>query len=430
MKKFLFIVSAWILASCNVGTTSYKYTNAQLLEACTEAIIQDGFSPPVASRINAYSFLAAYLAFEISDSLPNLSNKLLDFTWEDDILPINKTLYEAHIASTHAFNYVVKDMVYRDFIIDTILHTELQKMDLHDSRELEYSKKIGVLIGKNIIKYAKADGYVTTRNATYHPLKDTPGSWEPTPPNYGHALEPYWHTLRPFFLKDLTTYERSMSVPFSIEKNSDFHELVMAVYEASEEPSSNGISQAKHWDCNPLVTKSSGHFMEAIKQNNPVGHWLGITQILTEQENKTALEQLQITTYTALIMADAIKVCWHDKYRTNLIRPETYINKYIDASWRPLLETPQFPEYTSGHSVISMSAAVALSAFLGDSIPFVDNVNEKLGLPPRLFNSVYHAANDAAASRLVGGIHYMPAIEEGKLQGEAVSNTILQILNN
>jgi len=121
---------------------------------------------------------------------------------------------------------------------------------------------------------------------------------------------------------------------------------------------------------------------------------------------------------TSIALFDAFISCWDEKYRSNLIRPETIINEHIDPAWVPLLQTPPFPEYTSGHSVISSASAVALTDLFGDQFAFVDSTEVEYGLPARSFGSFYEAADEAAISRLYGGIHYRPAIDNGVKQGK------------
>jgi hypothetical protein len=130
----------------------------------------------------------------------------------------------------------------------------------------------------------------------------------------------------------------------------------------------------------------------------------------------------------ALTLHDAFISCWEEKYRSNRIRPETAINRYIDEKWKPLLQTPPFPEYSSGHSVISTAAAEVLTFFLGDNFSFTDTTETYIGLPARDFTSFRNAAAEARISRLYGGIHFRDAIENGGEQGRRAGEFILQKL--
>lgn len=132
---------------------------------------------------------------------------------------------------------------------------------------------------------------------------------------------------------------------------------------------------------------------------------------------------------TSIALFDAFISCWDEKYRSNLIRPETVINKHFDDTWVPLLQTPPFPEYTSGHSVISAAAGETLTHLFGDNFSFDDTVELAYGLPVRSFSSFRDAYQEAAISRLYGGIHYMPAIENGVIQGKKLGTFLIHSIS-
>jgi hypothetical protein len=203
----------------------------------------------------------------------------------------------------------------------------------------------------------------------------------------------------------------------------------MEVYEAVKEDTPDReerIAIAEFWDCNPYVSHHVGHVMYATKKITPGGHWINIVQIACETAGADIMKSAEAYAMTSLALADAFISCWDEKYRSNLIRPETVINEYIDESWAPALQTPPFPEYTSGHSVISRAAATALASVFGDNFAFYDTSEEEYGLPSRSYDSFYQASEEAAISRLYGGIHYRPAIEIGVEQGQAVGDYVVQ----
>jgi hypothetical protein len=168
--------------------------------------------------------------------------------------------------------------------------------------------------------------------------------------------------------------------------------------------------------------------MFATKKITPGGHWIGIVSIAARQANNTFDETINAYTYTSIALFDAFISCWDEKWRSLVVRPETLINQHIDEQWAPLLQTPPFPEYTSGHSVISRAAAVALTNIYGDNFSFLDTTEMEYGLPARNFESFVHASEEAAISRLYGGIHYRMAIDEGVWQGQKVGEFIVQNL--
>ena len=183
---------------------------------------------------------------------------------------------------------------------------------------------------------------------------------------------------------------------------------------------------ANFWDCNPFAVHVHGHINYATKKLSPGGHWLSIAGIASQKVNADIVKTSAAYTITAIALFDGFISCWDEKFRSHLIRPESYINSYIDETWKPLLQTPPFPEYTSGHSVISTASATVLSYFFGDNFSFTDTSEIPYGYAARTFTSFSQACNEAAISRLYGGIHYLPAIEQGQIQGKKVGEQVLQ----
>ncbi len=101
------------------------------------------------------------------------------------------------------------------------------------------------------------------------------------------------------------------------------------------------------------------------------------------------------------------------------------MRQHIDARWSTHVNSPQFPEHTSGHSVASPAAAAVLTDRLG-TFAFTDHSHDVRGHAPRTFASFGHAAQEAARSRLYGGIHFPHAIAAGLTQGERVGALVLQ----
>ncbi|MFY8025174.1 MAG: vanadium-dependent haloperoxidase, partial [Sediminibacterium sp.] len=113
---------------------------------------------------------------------------------------------------------------------------------------------------------------------------------------------------------------------------------------------------------------------------------------------------------------------WEEKFTSKTVRPVTVIREYLNSEWNPYLQTPPFPEYTSGHSVISAAAATVLSTVFGRNTSFTDTTELKyLGLK-RTFSSIEAAANEVSMSRMYGGIHYRAAVENGQKQGREIGS--------
>jgi hypothetical protein len=165
--------------------------------------------------------------------------------------------------------------------------------------------------------------------------------------------------------------------------------------------------------------------MVGLKKISPGAHWLGITGIACKQAKADFPKAMKVHTMVAISLMDGFISCWDEKFRSNRIRPETAIRRYIDPNWKPLLQTPPFPEYLSGHSTISAASAVILTHYFGDKFKYTDTVEKRFGLPAREFNSFQEAAIEAGISRFYGGIHFMDAIDNGRTQGLAVGEWVL-----
>jgi hypothetical protein len=183
---------------------------------------------------------------------------------------------------------------------------------------------------------------------------------------------------------------------------------------------------ASFWDCNPYVMHVQGHAMFATKKISPGGHWMGVTAIAARKSGADMMGSAEAYARAAITLADGFISTWEEKYRSAVVRPETVINTYLDERWEPLLQTPPFPEYPSGHSVISNAVATVLSHQFGSPFAFADSAEMDYGLPVRTFPSFEAAAAEAAISRLYGGIHYRAAIEEGSGQGKKIGRFVIE----
>jgi len=204
-----------------------------------------------------------------------------------------------------------------------------------------------------------------------------------------------------------------------------FFKELREVYETSKMLSKEQREIANFWDCNPFALQQVGHLEFGIKKISPGGHWMGITGIACKKQKLSLSKTAYVHTMVSIGIADAFISCWNNKYKYSRVRPVTAIKKLIDRGWSPLLQTPPFPEYTSGHSVISTTASTILTYLFGDHFSFTDDTEVEFGLPARKFNSFSTASKEAAISRLYGGIHFRDAIENGVKEGEQIGKFIL-----
>ncbi len=391
----------------------------------TDVIVHDIFSPPVASRIYAYPSLAAYEVMVKGNSeYQSLAGQLNDFSGIP--APQADVEYCYPLAAVTAFLTVGQTLIFSEDSMRVFREKIMADFDAIGipravkERSLAYGEEVAAAI----LAYSSGDNYKQTRTFPKYSITDNPAEWQPTPPSYMDGIEPSWNKIRPFVLDSSGQFSPAPPTAFSLEKDSKFYEEVMEVYTVMDENREEKIAIAKFWDCNPFVSHTTGHVMFATKKITPGGHWMGIAMQAANYSDADFMKTTATYALTSIALVDAFISCWDEKYRSRLLRPETFINRYVDENWLPALQTPPFPEYTSGHSVISRAAAVTLTRLYGDNFAFADSVEVEFGLPVRSFKSFYAASEEAAVSRLYGGIHYAPACFNGVDQGEAVGKFI------
>ena len=397
------------------------------MKQLTDIIVHDIFSPPVASRVYVYPSIAAYEALRHDQSnYQSFANQLNGL--KNIPQPNDNEEYAFTIAGVHAFLEVGKALIFSEQTM-----REFQEKTYKEFRELgvpkavyERSMAYGKTVADHILSYADKDNYKQTRTFPKFDINwKEADRWQPTPPDYMDGIEPHWRDIRPFVLDSAQQFTPALPTKYDMAKSSQFYKELMEVYETGKNLDEEQTAIAKFWDCNPYATQHTGHAMTASKKITPGGHWVGITAITCKKTNADMMRTAESYAVVTIALADGFISCWDEKYRSNLIRPETLINKHIDQNWKPLLQTPPFPEYTSGHSVISSAAAIALTKLYGENFSFLDTSEEEYGLPARSFPSFIKASEEAAISRLYGGIHYMPAIDNGVTQGRALGQYVI-----
>ena len=386
--------------------------------AVTAVIVHDIFSPPVASRIYFYASLAGYEAAAARPGHNSFRALRADFP-----APVPSAMQvkpDPEFSAIYATLHTASRFVFSDTAMLDSLGNILAAYPGITPAERQASEQWAKMVSDSVFSWAKNDNYLSTRKLRRYTLVKKPEAWKPTPPGYFAAVEPYWGRIRPVFIDSLPQYRPQPPIAFSSEKNSRFYEQAMEVYSASKKLTNSDSAVAMFWDCNPFFLNTQGHLNFATKKLSPGGHWMSIAGIASAKEGLSFTATLTTYLATAIALHDAFISCWDEKYSSNVIRPESYINSYIDESWRPLLQTPPFPEYTSGHSVISAACAAVLSSIFGERFSFRDNTEVPYGLPSRDFNSFWEAAEEAAVSRFYGGIHYRQAVEQGMLQGKKI----------
>jgi hypothetical protein len=419
-----------LLASCSSNDEwRAKVQNADYLhrsvKQVTDVIVHDIFSPPVASRIYTYVSVAAYEAARHQDSSSvSFAGQLHGL--QPVPQPERGKEYCYPLASVQAALKVGRALVFSEDKMDVFYNSIIHDFKEHGIPDDVYERSIayGTQVADHIIVWSQKDNYKQSRSFPKYSISEDPATWKPTPPAYMDAVEPHWNKIRTFALDSAGQFKPAAPTKFSTEKESPFYKEAFEVYSAGVKMTDEQRQIASFWDCNPFVMNVKGHVMFATKKISPGGHWMNITYVACKKTNADIVKSSEAYARVAIGLVDGFISCWDEKYRSRLIRPETYINQYIDENWTPLLQTPPFPEYTSGHSVVSGASAVTLTKLFGDNFAFTDSTEMEFGLSVRSFKSFIHASEEAAVSRLYGGIHYRPAIDNGMIEGRAVGNFI------
>jgi hypothetical protein len=397
----------------------------------TEVIITDVLTPPVCSRIYAYTNIAAYEALVPSDSsgaYPSFAGRLNGLNAVPQ--PTKNIRYCYPIASVIAFTTVAQKLVFNGDAIEEMEKKYLQELDSLNIEKvlLDSSVAYGRKVGNHIIGWAGKDGYLQRTSFPGYIVTKKPGRWIPTPPDYMDAVEVNWSRIRPFALDSASQFRPPAPIKFDTARSSPFFKQAYEVYTIVKSGTPADSATAWYWDDNPNTSITQGHVTYFQQKMSPPGHWVLIACNATAKENCSAVKTASIVSQTAISIADAIISCWETKYFYNYIRPESYVNayirKYIDRDWVPLIQTPPFPEYTSAHSCLSAGAATVLTNLVGDNYTFIDSTEVPYGRPQRKFNSFQEAATQASYSRMYGGIHFREALETGNKQGRQVGKFV------
>lgn len=398
---------------------------SRVVDVMNDVMMHDVTNPPLAARFFAYATLAGYETLSHSDS--TLRPLLRRINQYPSIPTPSVTNYNPQLAALLAMLETAGRLQPSGRNLDSCRASLLD-----DSREkgmpdemLTGSQLVAKTIADAVVRYARQDGYNRLSDyPRYTPTKGD-GYWYPTPPAFLSAVEPYFGKIRPLLIDSIVTYEPKPPTAFSTDKQSAFYRQTAAVCRAGQTLTPDQKAIAQFWDCNPFAVQDAGHLQIGLKKMSPGAHWMAIAGAACRQQRASFSRTLQVHTVLAMTLMDAFICCWAEKYRSNRIRPETVIRRYIDPDWKPLLQTPPFPEYVSGHSVISGASAEVLTHFFGDNLAYTDSTEVGFGLTPRRFTSFRQAAQEAGLSRFYGGIHFTDSVAEGLNEGQRIGEYVV-----
>lgn len=378
---------------------------------------QHNDSPPPPSRLYCYSCLTIYEC--VVPGIPN-SRSLSGQLNEMPAMPQINSLYEYDwptviAAAIPPVIYGTYDTVFPGgvaLISNKYTSTIQERLSFVSQEIVDRSIQHGLAIASKILEWSSTDNYAETRTMQYTPPPRTlnPANWEPINPN-DRANEPYWGTLRPFIVQNANTFFNIPHPQFSSNSGTDFYTASMELVTISQNLTPEQKRIANFWN-------------DKIRTGTPSGHWVSIMSQIARLRNLKLDKVAQMYALMGPAMADGFIVCWNAKYRYNILRPQSYIRDYIDPNWNPYLITPSFPAYPSGHSSLSGACAEIMTELFGD-VAFTDYTHQEIGYQPRSFNTFNQVAEEAAFSRLYGGIHYRFDSENGLSGGHILGRYIL-----
>jgi hypothetical protein len=373
-----------------------------------------GFSPPVAARAFAYAGLTLYEAvvpgmrgyrslgrlFDGLDSLPAAQGK--SYSWPAVANAALASIFASLIPTAGAAELAAAADLEARFErrFRRTLPPGVAKRSLRRGRD----------VAEAVFAWSQGDGGHEGYLRNFPPYSPPvgPGLWVPTPPGFQSALQPFWGQNRCFAIADGAAVPPGDHPPYSEAPGSAFRREALEVYDTVNSLTAEQEAIARFWSDDPGATST------------PPGHSISITTQVLRRERATLAEAAEAYARVGMAVSDAFVACWYEKYRYNLLRPVTYSRAQFQADWLPVLVTPPFPEYPSGHSVQSGAAFKVLTDLFGRRYRFVDHTHDERGFPPREYRSFRQAAEEAALSRLYGGIHFRAAIETGLAQGRRI----------
>jgi len=288
------------------------------------------------------------------------------------------------------------------------------RLEIVSADVVDRSMAYGESVGKAILDWASRDNFQQTRSMTFSINNTGPNIWQPDQGKKG--VEPYWGTLRTFALPKVQICDVPLAVKFSSETGSAMYKQANEVYTTVKNLTPDQQTIALFWADNPKQTST------------PAGHWISIENQIVDKLNLKLNRAAEMYALVGIAAGDAFISTWREKYDVMLLRPNAFINTYIDPNWKTFVGTPSFPEYPSGHSVVSGAMSEVLTGLFGN-IAFTDKTHSDMGMKARNFSSFKMAAAEAALSRLYGGIHYRISIDNGLKQGACIGQNVLSRIN-
>ena len=415
--------------------TDLKFFNNQVLYGKTvkklnDVVLENNFPPMIATRNYVYACIAAFECIAAGDdNYISLAGQIKHMPAMPK--PEKGKEIDYDLAAMLAFTKVGNAVTFSEKIVMGY-YNDLKRMADSIGIDPEVVKNTVAFsdsLVAAIISWSRKDNYAPTRSAErYTVLYNAPGRWIPTPPAYTSAVEPHWREIRTMVMDSASQFRPVAPPTFDMaDKKSAFYKAMIEVKNIGDSLTEEQKHIAEFWDDNPFKLHVVGHVNYVTKKFSPPGHWMNIVGIGAKAAKADFRTTVAAYAQTAIALFDAFISCWDEKFRSNYVRPETVINT-IDENWRPYIQTPPFPSYTSGHATNSAAAAEVMTHWFGDKLSFTDTSLLEFGIKNREIKSFREAAKEAAMSRLYGGIHYRFDNENGLAAGKKLGEYIVSRL--
>ena len=387
------------VATINLASSIGSPANADLVtewnNAALDAIRAGNTAPPIASRGLAILHAAIY------DAVNGITR-----THEQYLVPsaVPASASRPAAASAAAHQALVNLFPARASSFDALHAAILATIPNHPQ------KTAGIVWGEFVASQILAARVNDGSNAIVQPPGGSgPGVWIPTPPAFLPYLLPQWGFVVPFAMSTSSQF-RPPGPP-----SLDSQQYATDYEEVKELGAAVGSTRTED------QTEIALFWADGAGTETPPGHWNSIAQIIAATRGTTLEENARLFGLLNIAMADAAICAWDAKYTFNFWRPVTAI-AFADPQlhWMSFIVTPPFPDYTSGHSTFSAAAATVLPLFFGtEDLPFTTGSDFLPGVF-RSFSTCQDAAEEAALSRIYGGIHFRSASADGLQAGSSI----------
>jgi len=389
----------WILLSlfcCGIGARADEVTRWNSL--MMNCLRKDSSAPPLATRSMALTQLAVF------DTVNSIHPKYRPYRF----FIAGYQDASADAAAAAAAHGVLRELFKKQTeTLDKEYQSSLES--LAHNVGTEAGRELGEKIASLYLKSRETDNLETTSTDNYPEIE---GRWIPTPPDYLKPLQPGWGSLQPFAIKSGSAFRQSGPPALS-----------SSCYPAS-------LDEGRRLGANDSAARTEEQSLiarfwaDGAGTATPPGHWNQIALLLSERAGLSVIENARLFALLNVALADSCIAAWDMKFHFVFWRPVTAIRKAGAADWEPFLKTPPFPDYVSGHSTFSGAAATLLGLFFGGDEQNVDVQSEAIPGSVRHFSSLQKAAEEAGFSRILGGIHFSFANEDGLKAGRQIGRYV------